>query len=54
MSDVRIRFLERQGSRYRVELSALVYQVFEQPTELRYSGWLEVTGVREPEAAPGT
>ncbi len=54
VSDVRIRFLERQGSRYRVELSALVYQVFEQPTELRYSGWLEVTGVREPEAAPGT
>jgi hypothetical protein len=54
VSDVRIRFLERQGSRYRVELSARVYQVFEQPTELRYSGWLEVTGVREQDAAPGT
>src|SRR5688572_6342974 len=33
VSDVRIRFLERQGSRYRVELSAVVHQVFEQPTE---------------------
>ncbi|MGL6074567.1 MAG: hypothetical protein ACRC8S_10445 [Fimbriiglobus sp.] len=44
VSDVQIRFLEKDGSRYRVELSALVYQVFELPTELRYSGWIQVTG----------
>jgi hypothetical protein len=43
VSDVRIGFLERQGSKYLVELSAVVHQVFEQPTELRYSGWIEVT-----------
>jgi hypothetical protein len=44
VSEVRIRFLERQADRYRVELSALVHQVFRQPTELRYVGWLEVVG----------
>jgi hypothetical protein len=44
VSEVRIRFLERQADRYRVELSALVHQVFGQPTELRYVGWVEVVG----------
>jgi hypothetical protein len=42
VSDVHIRFREREGSRYRVELTALVYRVFEQPSELRYSGWIQV------------
>ena len=53
VSDVRIRFLKRDGARYRVELSAIVYQVFEQPTELRYSGWVQVTWGREQDAEPG-
>lgn len=42
VSDVRIVFVERQANRYRIELSAIVYHVFEEPTELRYSGWIEV------------
>lgn len=44
VSDVNIRFRERRGSRYRVELTALVYHVFsaENPAVLQYSGWLQV------------
>jgi hypothetical protein len=42
VSDVRIRFLERNGERYRVELSALVHKIFADPTLLTYSGWLDV------------
>jgi hypothetical protein len=52
VSDVRIRFLERDGNRYRVELRALVYKVFEQPTELQYSGWLQVTGGSDHDDEP--
>ena len=43
VSDVRIRFVERRSSRFRVELSAVMYRVFEQPAELRYLGWVRVT-----------
>lgn len=55
VSDVRIQFLERQGSRYRVELSALVYDVFsaENPAELRFSGWLQDTTGQDADAEPG-
>lgn len=56
VADVRIRFLERQGTSYRVELSALVRHLFAVPTEVRYSGWIRVTqgppSGAEPGAAP--
>jgi hypothetical protein len=44
VSDVRIQFIEREGSRYRVDLSAIVYNVLRTgPAEVRYSGWINVT-----------
>jgi hypothetical protein len=42
VSNVCIRFLERNGTRYRVEIKAIVHQVYEQPTELQFSGWVDV------------
>ena len=48
VSDVRIRFLERQGARYRIELTGKWHEQLTEPTEFRYSGWVQV------EHGPGT
>ena len=52
VSDVRIRFLERRGWRYRIELSAVAHEVFSEPTELRYVGWVQVTQGQSSDAEP--
>lgn len=43
VTDVRIHFLERQGTRYRVGLSAVVPAFLPEPTAVHYSGWVQVT-----------
>src|SRR5262245_39010951 len=40
VSHVRLRFLERRGSDYRIRVSALAHDVFEQPTELAFECWI--------------
>jgi len=52
VAEVRIRFLERQGTSYRVELSARVPHLFAVPTGVRYSGWVRVTQGPPPDAEP--
>ena len=42
VSQLHIRFLERDGERYRIELSVLVHRVFEEVDEARYEGWIDV------------
>jgi len=39
----RIRFLEREGKQYRVELSATVHMVLGKRAKLTYCGWIKVT-----------
>jgi hypothetical protein len=51
VTDVRIRFLERNDTRYRVAISALVHHLFESPTEVLYSGWMQVTQGPSPDTA---
>lgn len=51
VSDVRMRFLERAEARYRLEITAVVHQFYEEPTELRYSGWVEVVDHVWPSAS---
>lgn len=48
VTDVRLQFLERQGSRYRVMLTAVVPHLFATLTEVRYSGWVQVTQEQVP------
>ncbi len=50
---VRIRFFERQGAGYRVEVSAVVHNLFDTPVEVRYAGLILVTQGPAPEAEPG-
>jgi hypothetical protein len=43
VSNVRIRFLERNGTQYRIELTATVHRVLGRRAEFRYVGWIKVT-----------
>jgi hypothetical protein len=43
VSGVRIRFLEREGKRYRVEFSGAWHPELGEPIEFRYDGWVNVT-----------
>jgi hypothetical protein len=43
VSNVRIRFLERNGKQYRIELTATVHSLFRKRAEFRYVGWIKVT-----------
>ena len=38
----RLRFIERSGSRYRIEFLGIAEGLFEVPTEVRYDGWIDV------------
>ncbi len=40
VSHVRLRFLERRGLDYRIQVSALAHNVFAQPTELAFECWI--------------
>jgi len=48
VSDVRIRFIERQESCYRVELTGTWHESLSDPAEFRYVGWVQI----EPEWTP--
>jgi hypothetical protein len=52
VSHVRIQFIERQARQYRVELSAIVYRVFAEPTVVCYSGWINVAQEQASDAEP--
>lgn len=41
VSDLTLRFVERRGSRYRIQVSALVHSVFEMPTRFEIDTWIE-------------
>jgi hypothetical protein len=41
VSDLTLRFVERRGSRYRMQVSALVHSVFEAPTPFEIDTWIE-------------
>jgi hypothetical protein len=49
VSHVRLRFLERRGSQYRIQVSALAHNVFEEPAELAFECWIS----RQPSARYG-
>jgi hypothetical protein len=49
VSHVRLRFVERRGSQYRLEVSALAHNLFEEPTELALATWI----TREPAGTYG-
>ena len=49
VSHVRLRFLERRGERYRIRVSALAHNVFEEPAELAFECWI----TRQPSARYG-
>jgi hypothetical protein len=40
VSRVRLRFVERRGEQYRLRLTALAHNVFEQPAELAIDTWI--------------
>lgn len=40
VSHVRLRFLERRGSKYRIRVSALAHNVFEEPAKLEFETWI--------------
>jgi hypothetical protein len=40
VSHVRLRFLERRGSEYRIRVSALAHNVFKEPAELAFETWI--------------
>jgi hypothetical protein len=40
VSDVTLRFLERRGTEYRIQVSALAHNVFEIPTPLQFETWI--------------
>src|SRR5262249_10193962 len=40
VSHVRLRFLERRGSQYRIRASALGYNVLHDPSELVFETWI--------------
>lgn len=41
VSDLTLRFVERHGARYRMQVSALVHSVFEMPTRFEIDTWIE-------------
>jgi len=41
VSHVRLRFLERRESRYRIQVSALAHNLFKEPAELSFETWIE-------------
>ncbi len=49
VSHVRLRFLERRGSDYRIRVSALAHNVFEEPAELAFETWI----MRQPDGRYG-
>jgi hypothetical protein len=40
VSQVRLRFVERRGEQYRLRVSALAHDIFEQPVELSLETWI--------------
>jgi hypothetical protein len=50
VSRVRLRFLERRGSDYRLRVSALAHHVFDEPVELEFETWI----TRQPDGRYGT
>jgi hypothetical protein len=40
VSHVRLRFVERRGSQYRIQVSALAHDLFDEPTELEFDTWI--------------
>ena len=40
VSDVTLRFLERRGDQYRLQVSALTHNVFEEPALLQFETWI--------------
>jgi hypothetical protein len=40
VSHVRLLFLERRASEYRIRVSGLAYNVFEEPTEFAFECWI--------------
>lgn len=42
VSDVRIQFLERQGNRYRIELTGTWHEEFADPTDFRFLCWVQI------------
>ena len=40
VSDLVLRFVERRGSKYRIQVSALVHSVFEKPTRFEIDTWI--------------
>jgi hypothetical protein len=40
VSHVRLRFVERRGSQYRIQVSALAHNLFEEPAELTFETWI--------------
>jgi hypothetical protein len=40
VSHVRLRFLERRGPQYRIQVSALAHNIFEEPAELAFETWI--------------
>jgi hypothetical protein len=41
VSEVRLRFVERRGNRYRFHLTGLAHHVVEEPLPLEVHAWLE-------------
>jgi hypothetical protein len=41
VSDVTLRFVERRGSKYRLQVSALAHHVFKDPVKLTIDTWIE-------------
>jgi hypothetical protein len=40
VSDVRLRFVERRGSQYRIQVSALAHNLFQAPAQLEFETWI--------------
>jgi hypothetical protein len=40
VSHVRLRFLERRDEQYRIRVSALAHNVFDEPAELAFEAWI--------------
>ena len=41
VSGLILRFVEGRGSRYRMQVSALVHSVFDHPTRFEFDTWIE-------------
>jgi hypothetical protein len=49
VSQVRLRFLERRGAQYRIQVSALAHNLFEKPVEFAFETWI----TRQPDGRYG-